>query len=311
MHRFWLLAGAAGLVSASAFRIGVVAGLGGSYPGFMLVYLSPAPLFAAALGLGGSASIVAAAAGAVPVVLTGGIPAGLGYAALAAVPAAILGRQAMLSRSNAEGGVEWYPPGALAGWLCGIGAVAFTLLCALLASEPAGLSGTVHEMLTELAGRMQFAEDDRQLFIGILHPVLPGTAVAFLMLVQVVNGALAQWLLSVANRAIRPAPDFGALELPGWIATAGAAAALAAVVLGGEFGYFARNLVIVAAVPFFLQGLSVVHVLARRTGGGAMILAVFYVTLIVLGWVAVVLVLLGLVEQIVGLRRRMNSVNRT
>ncbi|MDH3230749.1 MAG: YybS family protein [Alphaproteobacteria bacterium] len=307
MYRFWLVAGSAGLASAAAFLIGVMAGLGGSYAGFMLVYLSPAPLFAAALGLGGSASIVAAVAGSVPVALAGGLPAGLGYAVVAAAPTAILGRQAMLSRSNEEGRIEWYPPGALAGWLCGIGAVTYILLCILLASQPAGLSGTVREMLTQLAAWMEVPDDDRELFIGLLHPILPGTAVAFLMLVQVANGALAQGLLSAANRAVRPAPDLGALELPGWIAIAGAVAALAALVVGGEFEYFARNLVIIAAVPFFLQGLSVVHVLARRTGGGAMLLAVFYVTLVVLGWVAIVLVLLGLVEQIIGLRRRMNT----
>lgn len=311
MYRFWLLASGAGLVSAAAFLIGVTAGFGGSYSGFMLVYLSPAPLFAAAIGLGGSASIVAAAAGTVPVALAGGLPAGLGYAVLAAAPAAVLGRQVMLSRATAEGGTEWYPPGALAGWLCGVGAITYTLLCVLLASQPAGLSGTVHERLVELAGWMQVPDDDLDLFVGILQPILPGASVAFLMLVQVANGALAQGLLSAANKAIRPAPDLGALELPGWVATAGAVAALAAMVLDGDWAYYARNLVFIAAVPFFLQGLSVVHVLARKTGGGATLLAVFYVTLIVLGWVAVILVLLGLVEQIAGLRRRMNNEDKT
>jgi len=306
MYRFWLLAGGAGLVSAAAFIGGVVAGLGGSYSGFMLVYLSPAPLFAAALGLGGSAGIVAAAAGTAPVLIVGGASAGLGYAALAAAPAAVLGRQAMLSRANAEGGIEWYPPGALAAWLCAIGAATHLLLCILLASQPAGLSGTVEEMLTELAGFMRVPDDEMDLFIGILRPIFPGAAIAFLMLVHVANGALAQGLLSTADRALRPSPDFGALELPAWIPIGAAVAALTAIVIGGEFGYFTRNLVIVAAVPFFLQGLSVVHVLARRTGGGTLLLAVFYVTLIVLGWIAVVLVLLGLVEQIVGLRQRMN-----
>lgn len=310
MYRFWLLAGGAGLVSAAAFLGGVKAGLSGSYSGFMLVYLSPAPLFTAALGLGGSAGIVAAAVGTAPVIIAGGIPAGLGYTALAAVPSAVLGWKVMLSRANADGEIEWYPPGALAGWLCGIGVVTYVLLCVLLASQPAGLSGTVKEMLTELAGRIQIPDDEMDLFIGILHPIVPGAAVAFLMLIQAANGALAQGLLSAADRAIRPAPDLGALELPSWIATGGAVAALAALVVGGEFGYVARNLVIVAAVPFFLQGLSVVHVLARRTGGGTMLLAIFYVTLIVLGWIAVVLVLLGLVEQIAGLRRRMNRGSR-
>jgi len=307
MYRFWLLAAGAGLVSAAAFLIGIRLGLGGSYPGLMLVYLSPAPVFGAALGLGGSAGFIAAAAGLVLVALVNGIPDGLGYAVLAAAPAAILGRQAMLSRSNEAGGVEWYPPGALAGWLCGIGAAALTLLCVLLASQPPGLSGTVREMLMELAAWMKVPDDDLDLFVGFLHPILPGASVAFFMLLQVANGALAQALLSASRRALRPAPDLGALELPGWIATGGAVAALAAILLGGDYGYYARNLVFVAAVPFFLQGLSVVHVLARKTGGGAMLLAVFYVTLVLLAWVSIMLVLLGLVEQIVGLRRRMNS----
>jgi len=306
MYRFWLLAGGAGLVSAAAFLGGIVAGLKGSYAGFLLVYLSPAPLFAAALGLGGHAGWVAAAVGAGPVLMTGGVSVGLGYVAFAAAPAAVMGRQAMLSRTTAAGELEWYPPGGLAAWLCGIGAATLALLCVLLASQPAGLSGTVKEMLTDLAGYMKVPENEIDLFMAILHPIFPGVAIAFLMLVQVANGALAQGLLSAANRAMRPSPDIGALVLPGWIATGAAVAALAAIVIGGEFGYFARNLVIVAAVPFFLQGLSVVHVLARRTGGGTLLLAVFYVTLIVLAWMAAVLVLLGLVEQILGLRRRMN-----
>ncbi len=307
MYRFWLFAGGAGLLSAAAFLTGILAGVKGSYAGFLLVYVSPAPLYAAALGLTGQAGFVAALAGAVPVALALGAQAGFGYAVLAGAPAAILGRQAMLSRQTPDGATEWYPPGALAGWLCGIGAAVMTLFALLLASQPAGLSGTVHEMLTELAEWMQVVEDDRTLFVDLLHPILPGTAVAFLMLVHVANAALAQGLLSAASREVRPAPDLGALELPGWIATAGAVAIVAAIIFGGDFGYFARNLVIVAAIPFFLQGLAVVHVLARRTGGGAALLAVFYVTLIVLGWVAILLVLLGLIEQVAGLRRRMGG----
>lgn len=311
MHRLWLLAGGAGLLSATVFLTGVVAVLKESPTVFMLAYLSPAPLFAAALGINGPASIVAAATGLVPVLLAGGLQTAAAYAALIAVPAAILGRQAMLSRQSAEGETEWYPPGALVAWLCAIGVAIYTLLSLLLLSQPAGLSGTVHEALTQLAEWMQMPETDKEIFVGFLHPIVPGTAVASLLLLHVANGALAQWLLSTAGRAIRPAPDIGALVLPGWIPAGGAIAALAALVLGGEAGYFARNLVIVAAVPFFLQGLSVVHVLARRTGGGAMLLAVFYVTLIVLGWVAVMLVLLGLVEQIVGIRQRLNRTGQT
>ena len=41
-----------------------------------------------------------------------------------------------------------------------------------------------------------------------------------------------------------------------------------------------------------------------------MMLVIFYVMLIVLGWVAFLIVLLGLVEQIIGLRRRMDDGDR-
>lgn len=306
MNRFWLLAGGAGLLSAAAFLGGVMAGIKGSIPGIMLAYLSPAPLFAAALGLGGSAGIVAAAAGTVPVMLAGGAAALVGYAVLAAVPAGVLGRQAMLSRVDANGDNEWYPSGALVGWLFGFGAAVHAVCSVVLAAQPAGLSGNIKEMLTDLAVKMRIPDDSMETIVGVVHPVLPGTAIAILMLVQVGTGALAQGLLVSAGRAIRPSPDFRALELPGWIATAGAVTALAAIVLDGDPGYFARNLLILAIVPYFLLGLSVVHVLAARTGGGSLLLVVFYVTLIVLGWVAVVIVLLGLAEPLIGLRRRMN-----
>lgn len=306
MNRVLLLAVTAGLMSAAVYLGGVTAGLGGSYFGIMLAYLSPAPLFAAALGLGGPAGVLAAIVGTVPVLILGGAAALFGYMALAAVPAGVLGRQAMLSRVDDQGETEWYPPGALAGWLFGIGAVIHATFSAVLGARPAGLSGSVEEMLTELAVRVQIPDDRLDPIINYLHPILPGTAIAFLLLVQVGNGALAQGLLVAGGRSIRPTPDFGALELPGWTAVAGAVIALAAIVLDGDLGYFARNLLIVATVPYFLQGLSVVHVLAARTGGGSMILAVFYVTLIVLGWVAVLIVLLGLVEQLVGFRQRLN-----
>ena len=274
----------------------------------MLVYLAPAPLYMAALGLGGPASIVAGIVGTIPVALAADLPTSLGYAVVTAAPAAVLGRQAMLSRRSEDGGVEWYPPGALASWLFGIGLMTYSLFCLLLATQPAGLSGTVQEMLVQLADLMEVSDQDRDQFVGVLQPFLPGGAVATMMLLQVANGALAQGLLSTANRAMRPAPDIGALVLPGWIATAGAVVALGALVLDGDWGYFARNLMVVAAVPFFLQGLSVVHVLARRTRNGAILLALFYGMLVILGWVvAIALVILGLVEQLVGLRWRLDS----
>jgi len=218
----------------------------------------------------------------------------------------------MLSRTDEQGTVEWYPSGALTSWLCCVGLVALIVFCGLLAREPAGLAGAVAELTIEFSDWLQVKEKD--LFVSVFQPVLPGVAVASWMLLLVVNGALAQGLLVAVKWAGRPSPDVGALMLPRWIAIVGALAALAAILLGGDYAYFARNMLIVMAVPYFLQGLSVMHVLARKISGDSMVLAMFYVTLLVVGWAVVpliLIVLLGLVEQVAGLRRRITKENQT
>jgi hypothetical protein len=299
------MAGGAGLVSASVFLIA----FSGSIAGIMLTYLSPLPVFAAALALGGAAGVVAAVLGTVPVIVGAGLPFGLAFAIFVAAPAAALGRLAMLSRTDEQGAVEWYPPGALTGWLCVIGLAALAVFCGFLARHSDGLSGGVNQLTTELAGLLQIEEKDD--FVVFFQRILPGFSVASWMLLLVVNAVLAQGLLRAVNQAGRPSPDIAALTLPRWIAPAAALAALAAVLLRGNYAYFAGSMLFVMAVPYFLQGLAVVHLLARKIGADSMILAVFYVTLVVIGsGVIPLIVLLGLVEQIIGLRRRMDGGDR-
>lgn len=302
MYRFWLLAVAAGLASAVIF----MSGLAGSTATMILANLAPAPLFAAALGLGAFGGMVAAAASTVFVLISGGFTTAATFALVTAVPVALLGRQAMLSRTREDGSVEWYPSIGLLAWLTGIGATAFLVLALFLASQTEGLSGTVRAAVEEMAEIFQLEGEHRDLLVATATPLLPGMAIAMWMLMLVVNGAVAQGLLVAGKKALRPTPDIAALHLPGWIAPAAAAVGLAAILLAGDPGYAARNLLVVMTVPFFLQGISVVHMLARRTGGGAALLAVFYVMLVVVGWVGILIVLLGLLEQFVNLRARMS-----
>ena len=135
--------------------------------------------------------------------------------------------------------------------------------------------------------------------------LIPTAGVAGQRVQVTVNGALGQAAAVWAGRNLRPTPDIGALQLPVWPAAVGAAAAVAGLTLGGDLGYFLRNLAVVAAVPFFLQGVAVVHVLSRRSAGGKPMLAVFYALLVVLGWMAMVVAVLGLVEQLAGIRARL------
>lgn len=298
MKRFWLLAACAGLAGAVAF----LAGLTGSLPAVILANFAPAPLLAAAFGLGALGGVVAAAVSAVIVLIAGGLSTAIVFVLATAAPAAILGRQAMLSRTMDDGTTEWYPQNYLLVWLFGIGIASFGALALFLASQSNGVAGTVYAAMNEMADAFQVKE--KELFVAATAPLLPGLAVSAWMLVLVINGALAQWLLSRAQKALRPSPDIAELFVPNWIAPAGAAVVLAAIALGGDAGYTARNLLVVMAVPFFLQGIAVVHMTARFVGAGAGLMVVFYVMLMIVGWVAFLIALLGLVEQFLNIRAR-------
>lgn len=301
MARYWLLAAAAGLAGAALF----MGGHGASLAGMVVAYLAPAPLFLSGMVLGVPAVVAAGGTGTVLTLLLVGPTAGIGYVLSNAVPAAILTSRALLSRTARDGTVEWYPPGLLAAWLTGLGMAGLSAMATSLILGDAGLEGAVRGYAAAVAALVEMPEP--QVFVDVATPLLPGLLVAAWMLMLAVNASIAQAGAVAMHRNLRPTPDIGTLELPVWPAVAGAASAVTGTVLDGDAGYFLRNLAVVAAVPFLLQGLAVLHVLNRRMGGGTAMVAVFYTVLVVFSWVALPIVLLGLVEQVAGIRGRIEQ----
>src|SRR4051812_40187128 len=121
MARTWIIPAGAGVLSALLFLAVAV----GSPGALILGYLAPLPLFAMGLGAGlMSAATAGAAATALVGAIAGMIPAAT-FAALLVAPAVLLVRQALLSRIDPNGRLEWYPPGRLVMWLVGFGIATF------------------------------------------------------------------------------------------------------------------------------------------------------------------------------------------
>ena len=114
----------------------------------------------------------------------------------------------------------------------------------------------------------------------------------------------AQGLLAKGKKNLRPSPRLRELMLPEWPSWALVGSAALALIGTGEIGYLGRNLFIVFAVPYFFLGLSVVHVLASSLRFPAMLLALVYLVTLATGWFALVIGGIGILEQWVGLRRR-------
>lgn len=306
---------AAGGVSALLF-FGLFAGF---FPGAPLAALTAVPLFAAGLGLGLPGVVMAAGAGVVVIVLVvtfvatgdgGFLPAILTFLALHAAPAVILSRQALLSRPSPQG-QEWYPAGLLVAWLAGIVTAYFALALLFFALQGTGLLTVIENLIAAMAGALSGANPE--LFgteaplspddIPAIAPFIPGVFAASIMVFVVISGALAQALLTRFKRNIRPGGGFTELTLPMPMLYA-FGVALALSLTTGNLGMIGKTLAVILAVAYLLQGLAVLHAWARRWKGASIVLTLLYLALILV-WPAPVLVVgLGLVEQVAHLRRR-------
>ena len=79
-----------------------------------------------------------------------------------------------------------------------------------------------------------------------------------------------------------------------------------ALATSGDASFLARNILMILLTPYFLVGLAVTHVIVRRAPMPGLALAVFYLALLVFFLVAAgVVAALGVVEQWIGVRRRL------
>lgn len=323
----------------------VVASLSGA--SIAVAYLTlvlPLPLFMVGLGLGTRAALIAAMSGAV-LSTAAGPETGLVFVVLFGAPAWILVRLALtgpqgpisqapdhpgpyrqegadtqstfqdrlLGRTDnwtEEAGAPprdlgWFP----AGHILAVVAVIACGLIALAALLTGGLQDAVTVYLTALADAIAAPQGQEVLHEAIVRaaPFFAGSIAAFWAMALLINAVLAQGLLAKGGRNLRPTPRLRELKLPDWLSWALVATALLALAAPGELEYIGRNMFLVLAVPFFFLGLAVVHKLAGMTPLPGALLALVYLVVIFSGWFALFVAGIGILEQWVGLKDRMEK----
>jgi hypothetical protein len=270
----------------------------------LLVYLTQLPLFVAGLWLGAGAAALAGLSGAAVLLAASDLVGAALFIGLNAVPTALLVRQALLARRDADGTLDWYPPGLLTAWLTALALSGIAL--ALLAFGGVGgleaaLRGMIGKALHQLA-RAPAADRDR--VVAAIAMLTPGVVAASWMATTIANAALAQGVLARFGANWRPSPDLVGVSLPKWLpAVLGLAAA--ATLVGGPPRFVGVNVMLALAVPFGLAGLAVLHAAARRLAQPAVALICFYTLAALLGWPFLLVAVLGLLESWLGLRRRL------
>lgn len=278
--------------------------------GMILSYAAPMPLMALGMWLGTGAAAVAALSGMVAVGAVVGAISALPFAVVAALPALVVVRQALLWRQNAEGGVEWYPPGLVLGWLTGVAMALIVIGVALAPGHPDGVQGWVAETIGATLALIapSLPEENRRTAAEWWTPMLPAMVTGSWLVMAVVNAVAAQGLAARFKRSRRPSPAYRELELPAWPVVVMAAAGAVGVTAEGDFGYLARNLAGLALLPLAFLGLATIHRwVAGRPQARLGLAMVYGVLFLAFGYAVLAAAGLGLVRFVMKFRRKRDS----
>jgi len=283
-----------------------IAFITGSPAMLVMANLAPLPLFLVGLGFGSAASTIAVAVGLVLSGFLGGLLAAGAYGLVHALPTWLAVRQSLMNRTKPDGTVVWQPVGAVLCWLTALAAALLIVAAIATHQGNAGLEQMITTYLNEVMGILapSLPAAERDPLISAIVPFFPGSAAVSWLAVLAFNGLLAQAILARSGRNLRPTPKLAGFTLPDWISWVLVGASALALIGSGEVAYLGRNLAMIIAVPFFVLGAVVVHVLSRRTPSPRVLLVAFYLILLVSGTARLLVAGLGLIEQWAGIRRR-------
>jgi hypothetical protein len=292
MARWSLFALAGGIASALLYLLLT----SGSPAALVLAYFSQTPLFMVGLGLGLTPALIACGVALVGLVAATELLTTLLFLVLSVVPVVYIVRQGLLSRPGAGGQVEWYPPGPLLGGITAYGLVLLGLVAVFYGGQVEEVSRQYLDKLAQVSGGALGPRAD------MLARYIPGAVLASALLMTVVNATLAQGALSRMGHALRPSPQWRSITLPRWLTPALAVAALAAF-LPDEVGVIGANSAVIVAMPFMLVGLAVLHTISKTWPARGLALGLIYATTVILGWPAILVAGLGVIDQWLPLRR--------
>jgi hypothetical protein len=283
-----LLAGAAaGLVSA----ILALWAMRGLPLGTGLFWLASFPLFAAGLGFGAAAAVVAGLLGILLVALVQGGFAAMTYLVLFGVPAPLLVATALRA---GQGGRHFSLSLPLA--LLGLWPLLVLLVAAAFLADDGGLEATMRDAMAASLTRLGVPAPEE--FVAALVRVKAGAIGFWAAISLLANAVAAVGFLAKRNLLVAPRPDWAAVRLPGWYPVLPAAALGLFLAMPADSDILALSALLLLLVPLFLQGVAGVHARLRGRKGRRPMLAGFYLLLVLfLQVMGPGLVALGLYDQ--------------
>jgi hypothetical protein len=282
----------------------------GSLISVLLFYLAPLPILIAALGWSHWAALIAAVFASVGLAAVFGPFLFMAFLLGIGLPAWWLGYLTLLARPTGlapPNDMEWYPVGSLVLWAAILGAL--LVIAALInfgSSEEgfrAALRNGVERVLRMQTRAPKEAAPDLNRLVDFLVLALPPAAAVLTTTTNVLNLWLAGRIVTVSGRLKRPPSDLSAMQFPSYVPLL-TGAAIAGSFLPGLIGTSAGVLAAAMLMAYAILGFAVLHNITRGVNARALLLGSAYASVLVLGWPALLMMLLGLTDTMLDLRGR-------
>ncbi len=265
------------------------------------------PLFSVGLQYGIRSLSISALLSFTCILALNGIMHALVYGLFFIGPCFLVTFQALRYRKNAKNDVQWYPSGRIVAHL-----TAYILGLTVLLSS-ALLSGDNLQVLQQALsqGLGQFNKNVEALyrpFIAQLVLILPAFFASFLFVLTLINAILAQNILEKSKYNIRSAPSMSELELPWWPWWVLAVIGVLAFFGKGAIGLISLNVFGVLLNAFLMEGLAIIHIYATKYEQRNLFLWIFYTLMVVFGWLALPVLIVGIFEPWLNLKERFGKI---
>jgi hypothetical protein len=307
-----LIALAAGCASALMFA-SIISGM---LISLLLFYLAPLPLMVAGLAWGPLCATIGGIAAAAGLAAILGLPYGIGFVIMVALPAWWLAHLALLGRpaignagaddhaSPGPAALEWYPIGRILLWIAGFAMLTTAAVLLTLGTDAAAITSMIRKALHWFLGLHGTASSgETEQALDALVIVAPAAGAIFTMMTLTLNFWLAAKVTATSGRLHRPWPDLKTAALPP-VTLAVLSLALAFCFSGGLLAMLARIAAATLIMAYALTGFAALHTLTMSLKHRALWLGCTYAVVAIFSWPIVAIAALGLADAVFGLRRR-------